>query len=285
MCHKYGCFIKRPELSAPLGVASGLANKNKLWPVGKSLTWSLLLPQNPEYIGFVARAFDIWSSHANLSFKYVDDWHSADVRIQLDPFGGNWSYVGTDILTQHHTAPTMNLGEIEHDFARDNLGTVLHEIGHTIGLEHEHQSPFDVIKWIPDAVYKKYPYWSKEQCDYQVINAKSRDDVTGTRRDKTSIMHYPIDGSLTVDGVSTPWNTELSHLDKVFIQTLYPFEKRVDAEVEAFIRKLYGDWSQTKRMPKKHVVATLDELAVEYDKRSDRFALRRLLHNHLKLTS
>lgn len=48
---------------------------------------------------------------------------------------GSWSYLGTDATRVPKESFTMNLGFVDRP-------TVLHEFGHTLGLIHEHQSPF-----------------------------------------------------------------------------------------------------------------------------------------------
>ena len=52
----------------------------------------------------------------------------------------SWSYIGRDILKSKlapQNEPTMNLG---WDITRDR-DAALHEIGHTLACEHEHQNP------------------------------------------------------------------------------------------------------------------------------------------------
>jgi tetratricopeptide (TPR) repeat protein len=41
--------------------------------------------------------------------------------------------------------------------------------------------------------------------------------------DPQSIMHYPIDPSLTLDNIGVPWNRDLSEEDKIFISHMYSF--------------------------------------------------------------
>ena len=48
---------------------------------------------------------------------------------------GSWSYLGTDATRVPKESFTMNLGFVDRS-------TVLHEFGHSLGLIHEHQSPF-----------------------------------------------------------------------------------------------------------------------------------------------
>ncbi len=50
--------------------------------------------------------------------------------------GGSWSYLGTDATSIPLESFTMNLGFVDRP-------TILHEFGHSLGLIHEHQSPFE----------------------------------------------------------------------------------------------------------------------------------------------
>ena len=60
--------------------------------------------------------------------------------------GGSWSYIGTDAATIPKESFTMNLGFVDRS-------TILHEFGHSIGLIHEHQSPFKGgFEWNKDEV-------------------------------------------------------------------------------------------------------------------------------------
>jgi len=90
-----------------------------------------------------------WEKYANVTFQPAE---GADAMVRIafrvsDKYGGDWSGVGVDILTNLKDFPkgesTMNLETVK-DRARMapwESGTILHEFGHVLGLYHEHQSP------------------------------------------------------------------------------------------------------------------------------------------------
>ena len=142
----------------------------------------------------VRTAFKVWKDLGiGISFKEVAKVDDAMVRIGFDYNDGSWSYVGRDILTIPKTQRTMNFG---WDLTADSYGmtTAIHEIGHTIGFQHEHQSPFSGIEWNTPAVYAEFSgppnNWPKSQIDSNIIQKLPPNQVTGSAWDPKSIMEY-----------------------------------------------------------------------------------------------
>lgn len=97
---------------------------------------------------------------ANLQFVFHDSqgrflrWTAQDTQFAAEirigflkgkDFGGFWSAVGTDSVTAAAggvpNAPSMNLEGFDDTLPLDWQAVVMHEFGHALGFEHEHQSP------------------------------------------------------------------------------------------------------------------------------------------------
>ena len=139
--------------------------------------------------------FVTWEDCANVGFRETND-NNANLRIEFRAVGDDnwyWSALGREALDRSKfpsTRPTMRLAGLPDEFPPSEFhrGNILHEFGHFLGLEHEHQSPSmdDYLKLEERAVIKHYD-GNEERARRQVID-KVQNPANYTRFDKKSIM-------------------------------------------------------------------------------------------------
>lgn len=159
-------------------------------------------PGSNNQMDAVRRGFRMWENVGiGLRFTEVKKRQYAEIRIAFMEDDGSWSYIGRDILHKRKDPRTMNFGwNVATRDRHNGRDTILHEIGHTLGLPHEHQNPFAGIVWNKKAVYESLGgdpnFWSKEETDSNIIDKLSKDEVNGSTWDPDSIMHYPFEKGL-----------------------------------------------------------------------------------------
>lgn len=167
----------------------------------------------------------IWNRYTGIQFVFVKS-EPSDIRVSFIRNGSSWSYIGNSAKYVSDTRATMNFGWFDARTTDDVFRrTILHELGHALGLVHEHQSPAAAIHWNKKAVYEYYSEhfdWNENVVDDNIFKKYRKTQTRYTTYDSTSIMHYPIPAEFITKGQPVAWNTNLSSTDIAFIKEMYP---------------------------------------------------------------
>jgi hypothetical protein len=261
---------------------SGLRLINQIsqrWNTGQTVTVAFKGGNKQLHADIEAIANE-WTQHANLKldfgknaagnyreWKQSDMAFAANIRVSFDQ-EGYWSLVGTDSDDPVLTAPgeaSLNLSGFDAAQRPSEFKeVVLHEFGHALAFEHEHQAPLGECdfrfnddlgyvattdqfgQFVPDTMGRRpglYTVlggppnnWPKSVVDFNLRPlAVSSEAYIATPFDKDSIMKYQFpewmfaSGALSQCFTATP-NAELSNGDKVGAAKVYP---RAPAQIKA----------------------------------------------------
>lgn len=252
-----------PAVSANRALA--IITFGKKWVNGTDLTYYCFKPGDAVPaswhggdgdIEVVRGAFQKWFGLGiGITFREVARAEDATVRIGFDARDGSWSYVGREVLdTRDPRERTMNFGwPLTTPYGRD---TALHEIGHTLGLEHEHQNPFAGIVWEEESVrsYFRGPpnNWDDGQIARNILDKIPAKAVKGSEWDPDSVMEYEFEPGLVREparyfatGLKPAGG--LSALDQTWMRESYPPQPAQAPLLEvALSQKLSLDKGETR---------------------------------------
>jgi len=180
-----------------------------------------------------------WTTYGNITLDFGQPssprtcapGQPSEIRIGF-AYAGYWSLVGNTPV--RGDLPTMNYGGFDTTPPAEPRfsGVVLHEFGHALGFEHEHQHPQGgcdtEFNWpiVYSELAKPPNRWSREKVDFNLRAFTDTSAYGVSAPDRTSIMHYSLDPWMFLNGErSTCYVREqytLSELDKRGIATAYP---------------------------------------------------------------
>ncbi|QXI37411.1 M12 family metallopeptidase [Pseudomonas xantholysinigenes] len=204
-----------------------LAITRKLWRPGRTLKVSFLGSPDAALKSAIFRTASQWltRSGANLALALsTDNDPRAQIRVRTGrSLPRNESCAGTDALAM--PAETMNLNVEPGDAAFEHV--VLHEFGHALGAEHEHQHPEASIPWNVEAVVHAAATqsgWTRQQVIDEMIARQADVGLLRTQYDPGSVMHYPVPQAFTHGDWEIGLNSHLSEKDLAFMRRAYPFQ-------------------------------------------------------------
>jgi hypothetical protein len=238
-----------------------------------------------------------WTKYANLKLDFVDPatgnartWSKSDtqfvaeIRVSFDQ-SGYYSLVGNDStnpLVTKAGEESLNLEGFDRQRPSDWKAVALHEFGHAIGFEHEHQSPVATCdfrfdddpgyvattdqfgQYIPDSQGKRpglYTLlggppnnWPQAVVDFNLKQLPESHAYAVGSFDKDSIMKYFFEDWMFSSGTQSPCYTSsenrmLSSGDKEGAAKVYPRSPeliKASAELRA---KALGEIMKIKNLP------------------------------------
>lgn len=252
MCKSKICFLKSPvnlkndynPINQQLITNRSVIYKGKTWDVGSTLNIAFI-NGSAEEILVVKRVYDELN-FLNLNFKFTQDLQDSDIRWTFTKGQGSWSYLGTDAtFTPKHRA-TINIG---WDI---NYSVVRHEIGHSLGLAHEHQNPSKGILWNKPRVIKDLTgppnNWTIAQIENNVFKALNKELVDYTDFDPNSIMLYGFPKEWTLNNQGTNFNSNWSEKDKQTLKKYYPLGEIPEEPVDKTLIVLKNVFPSVKKL-------------------------------------
>ncbi len=230
------------EFSDQMYAVRGVVEQFNTWPTDKPvricfLSGSRALKQvfvdvAPRWVEGTSLRLDFGSAP---EYRKCDAAKPVEIRVSFQ-FGGHWSFVGTDSLKYNLTRQSLNVdfaaaGEVGSEQRAELESIILHEMGHALGLQHEHQSPEakceEEFNW--PQIYDRYGSssgWTKEQIDFNFKTLVASDRILLTAYDRQSIMHYYFEPWMFVTGEKSKCyvhhNKVLSEGDKSVLRSIYP---------------------------------------------------------------
>lgn len=267
--------LKAASEKLSMGISAIIRKRQHRWLPGSTVTVAFY-GGNDGLLAQIEQAAQQWTApgRANLRLSFRDDqgkfrrWtprdqtYAGDIRVGFNggAYGAYWSLVGTDshdktIKGGAANQQSMNFQAFDKGLPKDWQITVLHEFGHALGFEHEHQSPaaqcgfrfdddpgyvrtVDQEGWFTTDEQNRRPglytylggkdnYWPPQKVDQNLRQLAASEAYEVGTYDKLSIMEYVFDAFMFAAGDKSPCyvprdNAQLSAQDIAALKRAYP---------------------------------------------------------------
>jgi hypothetical protein len=221
--------IAKPERLAVL--------TRKLWsPKGVKLTVGFPFDSTPiEVQKKIVQYANRWRTVGKGNVEFVLSNTDPQIRVNRDPQGGYYSFLGVDILSIPKNQATMNLASFTLATPESEwLRVVTHEFGHSLALPHEHARSEIIALLDPEAVIREFMRtqgWTRQEIMQQILTPLSEASIRGTpHADTDSIMTYWFSGTCTKSGKPILGGKDIDALDATFFSEIYPLEVKPPVE-------------------------------------------------------
>jgi hypothetical protein len=183
---------------------------------------------------------DSWTRSTGFRFDFGDSGNRrtcdptrpSDIRVSFAG-SGYWSYVGTQAKLIDGQKQTLNLSNMDKGsgYTANDDGVILHEFGHAIGFEHEHQSPVsnceEEFNWPYLYVALGMSKPEVERNMRRITAPSSKTALLTTPFDKDSIMLYSLSPAAFKNPTTAKCfipnpNNALSTTDQTAARVVYP---------------------------------------------------------------
>lgn len=241
-------FYGMARLENPAPETRGVANTQKVWhkSMAKEKLTVKFLNGTERYQAQVKEVVREWEKAAGVRFNFVKDDQDALIRVGFDYIPGmmsSWAITGTDHLQLYdqQQEPTIHFARWRRSPDQLKYSDVLRAFGQALGLELEFRHPTFDPGWITDESgnvdeARIREYWERELKNYitweelkKMVLDPLQDQPSLIYKtdsyDPESVMTWPlyemIAKNIPLIEFEDDYKTELSALDKKFIQEIY----------------------------------------------------------------
>jgi hypothetical protein len=230
----------------------GLYNKLRLWDPGQPLR-VCFFDGTRDLRTRIANAARQWEKDTRVRFDFgsptnprlCDSSQPSHIRVGF-AYKGYWSLVGQQSVDEaRQFEQSLNLEGFDAAPPAEPEFTqlVMHEFGHALGLEHEHQSPFSECEkefdWPRVEAYLAGSpnFWSPEKTRHNMRRIFDDGNIRGSAFDAKSIMLYSFPALFYIKGTASTCfskvNYEISKVDRETLNAMYPADGAAAAKTKS----------------------------------------------------